>query len=601
MMIFSNEGSYELLSEVTIKEVSKSSTTQIDVDKKVIPHVQLKYFPVQPISVTKSNEIVVTILNLIPKCFTYWNILTDDGFSDFKEDAEGNFTDMGFTFIKDFEEYFLQELVDYDNNTLSKDITLNIPPDVLTPNVKYKFRLTVTCPEPITESKSQAQRQNVTSFYDVIMSTNGPPDTLPLLVQPANGVAMKQKFKFATGAAKDSPTDFPLKYSFSYVVDNITVVIGTFYENSVAHTQLPFADAIETFFEVCDNSGACTKASGPVVAANITQSYTAEEIDFKIEEFDAMLRRAEYSKAMNSGLVFLITQKKISDDISSYEERMLKMMKKELEKLKSSETESFFYQQNIIEFVKMSKNVMVVMSIADEQFVDELLTLTDTISRTAKRMKRAIVARNFIAKVINHDIDYFKNVLTLSEMLLMSSNATVVQQEKGKFVQKIHKFSASLCQDKKLNSHVIETKFAIVEVSKVYFPQLSIDPQWMPGGDGSSILFAFTSNFPSKYVCVEKVKYAVDMFTPDSNVSKSSVYETTILDADSSGTFRSFPVSDLTESVTVEILASPINSTCVIWKDNSWSSDDCIKQKSSAADRVVSKCKINKSESIIVK
>jgi hypothetical protein len=47
--------------------------------------------------------------------------MSGDGFADFKEGVDrSNLVDIGKTVVKDFEEYFLQELVDYDNNTISK-------------------------------------------------------------------------------------------------------------------------------------------------------------------------------------------------------------------------------------------------------------------------------------------------------------------------------------------------------------------------------------------------------------------------------------------------------------------------------------------------
>lgn len=121
LMMFSSEGNYELQSEVSINNVTKTSISKIGVNGKIIPNVQVKYFPPQPFNIMESLEIVVTVLNLVPKCFAYWNILEKEGFATFKAGVESeNFINMGMIFIKDFEEYFLQELVDYDNNTLSK-------------------------------------------------------------------------------------------------------------------------------------------------------------------------------------------------------------------------------------------------------------------------------------------------------------------------------------------------------------------------------------------------------------------------------------------------------------------------------------------------
>lgn len=124
-VMFNNEGNYELFSEVSFNDVGKSSISKVLVDPKVIPHVQIKFLPTQPINVNEANEIVVTVLNLIPKCIAYWNLMTEEGFAGFKEGVDGeNFVNMGMLVIKDFEEHFLQELVDYDNNTLSKVIQI---------------------------------------------------------------------------------------------------------------------------------------------------------------------------------------------------------------------------------------------------------------------------------------------------------------------------------------------------------------------------------------------------------------------------------------------------------------------------------------------
>lgn len=206
---FSNEGEYLVAFDVTIDEVTKSSWTTVVVDSRVIPHVEIKIFPTQPVSVMQPNEFIVTVQNLIPKCFASWNVMNDQGFAKFN-DIEGNFTDMGYILIKDFEEHFLNELVDYDNNTLSKDVTLSIPENALKPEENYKFRLTVTCPKPIVEGAPQTPNENVVSYFDIVVATNGPPETLPLVVKPLTGLAMKTKFKFSTGAAKDSTSDFPL-------------------------------------------------------------------------------------------------------------------------------------------------------------------------------------------------------------------------------------------------------------------------------------------------------------------------------------------------------------------------------------------------------
>lgn len=465
-----------------------------------------------------------------------------------------------------------------------------LPKNVLLPNEKYKFRLTMTCPEPLTESMTNGQRNNVTSFYDIVLSTNGPPETLPLVVSPLSGIGMKDRFKFSTGAAKDSTSDFPLKYTFGYVVNNLTVNIGTFYENTVASTQLPFSDAVETFFKVCDNNGACIIVSGETVVSNKDYKYTEEEIEFKLSEFDATLRRADYADSFNVAVVFLLTQHKFEK--SSHEAKMLEMMKRELGKLKASEDSGFIYQQKVVEFIKISKDIMGIMEVSDESFVEELLSLTETINQSSQRSKRATFSKNSNSKVMNHDTDYIKNVLGLSEMLLKSNDSSVVQREKGKFVKKVHQFVTSLCQDKNLNMHYIVTKFVSFEILKVYSPQLSAEAQQMPGNDNVTVLFT-NGFYQAKYLCVGKILFASDMFS-DVNLSESTVYETMILDNS-----KTIKANEFSEFVTMEI-AGDSSMTCLMLRDNKWS-EECERLKKSNETRIFCKCKTNGNEGVAVK
>lgn len=243
---FPREGNFNLKSSLKLNEVNKESMTNVIVSPKVIPYAVMKFFPPQPINANENNEFVATILDLVPRCTATWSILIDDGFG---QPLLDNMSNLGSISIRDYEEHFLNELVDYDNSTLSKDITMTIPSNSLKAEEKYKFRLNINCPEPISDL-NVTDRKNVMTFYDIIVETNGPPTVLDVEIFPIEGVPMKQEFKFSTGAGKDRQSDYPLKYTFGYKVNNLQIVIGSFYENQVAHTQLPYSDNIETFMEV---------------------------------------------------------------------------------------------------------------------------------------------------------------------------------------------------------------------------------------------------------------------------------------------------------------------------------------------------------------
>lgn len=128
------------------------------------------------------------------------------------------------------------------------------------------------------------------------------------------------------------------------------------------------------------------------------------------------------------------------------------MLKTELNQLKAEKSLKFVYQQRVIEFVKMSENLMRIIAINDDEFIENVLSLTDGKSRSREKRfshninRKAIVSRN---------TDYMKNILTLSDVLLSSFNNDVVKREKKRFVTKIHQFVASLCGDKNLNAKLI--------------------------------------------------------------------------------------------------------------------------------------------------
>lgn len=108
---------------------------------------------------------------------------------------------------------------------------------------QYKFRLNANCPAPITDldEPDDNPRPNVTSYVDVIVSTNAPPVGRQLEITPQKGNALKTIFKFSTGVAKDVPTDYPLKYNFMVLIEQFVVSVGEFYENMVTTTVLPFS------------------------------------------------------------------------------------------------------------------------------------------------------------------------------------------------------------------------------------------------------------------------------------------------------------------------------------------------------------------------
>lgn len=154
--------------------------------------------------------------------------------------------------VVDIDGNFLSELVDYGNSTLSKDINLLVPAKSesfggLIGDEQYKFRLNAICPAPITdldEPINDAARPNVTSYVDMVITTNAAPLGRRLEITPQIGNALKTVFKFSTGVAKDVPSDYPLKYNFMIRIETFVVSVGEYYENMVTTTVLPFSSKL---------------------------------------------------------------------------------------------------------------------------------------------------------------------------------------------------------------------------------------------------------------------------------------------------------------------------------------------------------------------
>ena len=122
-------------------------------------------------------------------------------------------------------------------------------------------------------------------------------------------------------------------------------------------------------------------------------------------------------------------------------------MQNELNELKVVKGPRYLYEQHVIGFVKISKDILSIIANPDEGFVEDLLNLTEAINNSAARkiVKRDI---NNLSRKQDNIVspEYKDNILTLSEYLLASQNSSTVQREKGKYLDKIHQYISSMCQ-----------------------------------------------------------------------------------------------------------------------------------------------------------
>lgn len=160
----------------------------------------------------------------------------------------------------------------------------------------------------------------------------------------------------------------------------------------------------------------------------------------------------------------ILTQRQIKGDSKEIEKRIVEMLKDQLSQLKANESSKFVYQQRIVEFVTMSENLMRVMAINDDEFIENILSLTE--SRSRARQKRFSFLGIDQKNIVSRNPDFIKSSLKLSDVLLSSSDNEVVKREKKRFVTKIHQFVASLCGDRNLNAKIIR-KFCNTKIFSI--------------------------------------------------------------------------------------------------------------------------------------
>lgn len=308
---------YQIKVIVSLNDVEKILISSISVNPLIIVRTNISQVPTKAIPSNEPFQLHSTLFDLIPNCYAEWIVVKEDSsdfgyFDSHKVIPNG----LGNTTVRDVEKSFLSELVDYGNDTVIRDITLFVPTPNndswkgLEPNVKYKFRLMTTCPEPIDDQVTSEQpRRNITSTTDIVIETNGPPIGGVLEVTPIKGVALQTIFKFSTEIADDVPTDYPLKYSFQYIADGITVNLGDFYEIMVTTTDLPYTKTpIQTLFIVCDSRGACaTPIYGPNITTTPFTNITNEEFQFKQEFIKKNLQDLEIDTGFGSAIAYVLT------------------------------------------------------------------------------------------------------------------------------------------------------------------------------------------------------------------------------------------------------------------------------------------------------
>ncbi|XP_058117263.1 uncharacterized protein LOC131284600 [Anopheles ziemanni] len=609
---FFKVGNYSITASTSGIGTDVASNTLLSVNSKVLPSVRLLEWSQYPAVSGAPFRMLVSVSGLVPKCQSNWTVLREDGFayfdpSEIPAEADVEKGSLGNFYIRDIEENFLSELVDYGNDTVVKDIVLSIPgADTgvdrswkgLEPDVRYKFRLETKCPEPIDYDQSitaQQERKLVESHWTFVLETNGAPQAPAVEVTPVgNGTALETVFQIISGLAKDSKQDYPLRYSFWYVADGVDINVGSFYEITSAETVLPYTrnGTVRTYVVVCDSREACTKADGPEVHIVLGKEPSDEEISFALGSIDGFFDRLNLREALKVAFELLVTlRNQNSPRYAGTYQRFVDIFRQAVVRVGKMYTETTFLSEATIQqFIMQAKPILDLEEASNHELFQQLLELmeppgvAESVPRRRKRSTAPVQASASVAKI--------SNKLYLMEGMTASSNVSVARESRTALLNYVHQAAKEYCMSVSYHEYVGQLITLTVNrhrsLSEVNFQQFEITNKVLlrvPPRRSE-----FRDAFPeTEYFCVGRVYYARDIFVERAvHELDLGFYETFLLSIEKGGmwTLISWRSDYFLWSLDGRQLP---NVTCQLREDDVWTGKHCITTET-PTDEVLCNC-----------
>uniref|UniRef100_A0A182MV52 GPS domain-containing protein n=1 Tax=Anopheles culicifacies TaxID=139723 RepID=A0A182MV52_9DIPT len=588
VVTFYSEGQYHVkVSIPSDSGVSTEAQSLLTVHPKVTPSVKLLQWSQYPAVARKPFELLVSVAGLVPNCYSNWTILQgEDGFAYFDPALLPNGSSLGGLFIRDIEENFLSELVDYGNDTVVKDVVLSIPEGTATgpwkglePDVRYKFRLQTVCPEPIDDSKvSQQQRKQIESHWTFVLETNGAPEGLPIEISPtANGTALKTMFKISTGIAKDTERDYPLRYSFWYIADGVDINVATAYEITSAETVLPSTKTgrVGTYVIVCDSRNACTKIIGPTVSVVPGVEPSVADISYAFEAMEGFFDRLNYRDALKCAFELLVTlRNRHSPQYESAYGRFVVLLQQSIAHIRKVYGETtYLTDASIQEFIMQAKPILDLEESNNHELFQQLLELMDpSMGHNATRRKRSTAQHApESAKAIN-------TKLSLMESLTVSKNVSVASQARSSLLTNVHQITKNYCTIEPHHEYV--GQLITLEMNRyrslaeVNFRRVSVPNKVLLSAPTGRV--QLLDGFPeTEYYCFGRIYYARDLFNEkEAHELDLGFYEVFVLSVAKSGMWTLVDWRSDYFQWSLDGRRLP-NVTCQLWTENAWSSKHC--------------------------
>ncbi|XP_017778569.1 PREDICTED: uncharacterized protein LOC108564143 [Nicrophorus vespilloides] len=464
---FLEPGRYDLTIHVSNENSEKNETCRVIISDDVNRTLELNEIK-DIINPTEVLEIVAKISKLITGCLVSWESLTEDTYESLDLEAMPDFEGVINVTVKD--DAFLDELVEFSNDTIDKEYSLIIPPKTdswegLKENASYLFRLNVSCPTSIANEFDLVQAE-----FEI--TTDWLPKVKSFTVQPDTGEALKTMFKFS--AKTEQPNLF---LSFGYHLNNFSYYFHTV-GGVDAETFLPFSETgIHSILKACNSRKTCSVIDGPIIQVRKPDIIAEADLTKFKSGFSQSLSDGDYKDAFISATNYLTTIKSFDNDLlvkdiesfttdSIDAEINLLIEKENLEK--SIGNTLIKEVKDFSRIVKLPENVLLSLVKLRGKLADEMHAkiVTDYESYNLR------LSSNSITKDI--DFENFKEYLEVSELVITNSkDNSIISNEKNNLLNNIEKFSAQLCafvyKGQKINIELKTFTFIMEKLTRNYF------------------------------------------------------------------------------------------------------------------------------------
>ncbi|XP_073826155.1 uncharacterized protein [Musca autumnalis] len=491
---FEKSGLYHVLANVSINDISSRVKAEIEVVSSLFVSYDFQQVPNLNPSSTEEFKFSVMAMNLVANCEASWLSAQEDGFQYIAPGVLDK-EHYGYTKVSNLEKYYLEEILDFTNSTVNREISLQIPAagkDVnnelkwpgFEGDAMYKFRLDVTCPKPFQENRLQMEpeadeeepwKKMVTSYFTIDVHTNSPPQALKILMEPLEGVALKTIFNFNSQQAKDLLLDSPVRYELKIKMEGFLLSFGKYFQYKSWQTILPYSGENShprIIVEICDIRQACSQITNDSHLVVHYQELSDVEYEEYVKNVNAMFMRTDYQEAFNLITMALIT---FRNGQSQYRGRFEKYTKvliaKELDKLLEQPEHQVYIGPDIIHlFVEKSKQLLDFTQQMDKTTLEKLIEILENIIDAPsamgeeRRFKRYSLQRS--KRIVNQNQDlYQRTQLLLLEDLLKAEEYK--PEDMQRFVEKISKLAQKLCLKKSLNTETLKTNMVSLTLKQI--------------------------------------------------------------------------------------------------------------------------------------